>query len=153
MTVLDLSGYDATAQEAAGNFSSDPLFVCAIVFISVAWVMGFILIGVSVIEDKENNSPWMSHLGGLFVFASTVVFCGLFLYGTMREAWATPSFASYVENAYGFSSSSLPRCKPGDGSLSVTWKQDGEIHSGTLNLLDNEVSIKETGGEYLEVKQ
>lgn len=65
----------------------------------------------------------------------------------------TPSFASYVENAYGFSSSSLPDRKPEDGSLSVTWKQDGEIHSGTLSLLDNEVSIKETGGEYLEVGQ
>ena len=29
----------------------------------------------------------------------------------------------------------------------MVWEKDGEIHSGTLNLLDNKVSIKETGGD------
>ena len=65
----------------------------------------------------------------------------------------TPSFSDYVNEAYGFESSNLPDDKPCDGSLPVTWKKNGEIHSGTLNLLDNEISIKETNGDYLEVTE
>ena len=61
----------------------------------------------------------------------------------------TPPHLSY----YGFESSNLPDDKPCDGSLPVTWKKNGEIHSGTLNLLDNEISIKETDGGYLEVME
>ena len=65
----------------------------------------------------------------------------------------TPSFSDYVNKAYGFESSNLPDGKPEDGCLSVTWEKDGEIHSGTLNLLDNKISIKEFGGDYLEVTE
>lgn len=63
------------------------------------------------------------------------------------------TFSNYVNEAYGFESSSLPDSKPEDGSLSMVWKKNGEIHSGTLNLLDNKVSIKETGGDYLKVTE
>lgn len=35
----------------------------------------------------------------------------------------------------------------------MVWEKNGEIHSGTLNLLDNKVSIKETGGDYLKVTE
>ena len=62
-------------------------------------------------------------------------------------------FSNYVNEAYGFESSSLPDSKPEDGSLSMVWEKDGEIHSGTLNLLDNKVSIKETVGDYLKVTE
>ena len=65
----------------------------------------------------------------------------------------TPSFSDYVNKAYGFESSSLPDSKPEDGSLSMVWEKNGEIHSGTLNLLDNKASIKETGGDYLKVTE
>lgn len=60
---------------------------------------------------------------------------------------------SIAMKAYGFESSNLPDGKPEDGCLSVTWEKDGEIHSGTLNLLDNKISIKEIGGDYLEVTE
>lgn len=137
MTVLDLSGYDALLDSAPTwdwGYIGWPLMMA-----------GIILFGASVTDCVDDML-----LAGVGAFCMIIV--GLFLtFGLPHPD--TPSFASYVGEAYGFSSSSLPDDKPKDGSLPVTWKKDGEIHSGTLSLLDDEVSIKETNGDYLEVEQ
>jgi len=154
MTTLDLSGYDAAVQEAlSAPIVSKPFFACLIAAIIIAWVVGFILIGRSAITDKQDDSQRFEHLGNFCVVVAVVSTVILFLCGLLMREAKTPSFADYVENAYGLNSTDLPDSKPYGGSLPVVWERDGEIHSGTLNLLDNKVSIKETNGDYLEVRQ
>lgn len=152
MTTLDLSGYDTAVQEAlSAPIVPKPFFACLIAVIIIAWVVGFILIGCSAITDKQDDFQRFDHLGGFFIFVATLSTVSLFLFGLLMRAAKTPSFADYVENAYGLNSTDLPDSKPYGGSLPVVWERDGEVHSGTLNLLDNKVSIKETNGDYLEV--
>lgn len=154
MTTLDLSGYDAAVQEAlSAPIVPKPFFACLIAAIIIAWVVGFILIGCSAITDKQDDSQRFEHLGNFCVVVAVVSTVSLFLCGLLMRAAKTPSFADYVENAYGLNSTDLPDSKPYGGSLPVVWERGGEIHSGTLNLLDNKVSIKETNGDYLEVRQ
>ena len=152
MTTLDLSGYDADVQEAlSAPIVPKPFFACLIAAIIIALVVGFILIGCSANTDKQDDSRRFEHLGNFCVVVAVVSTVILFLLGLLMREAKTPSFADYVENAYGLNSTDLPASKPYDGSLPVVWEQDGEVHSGTLNLLDNKVSIKETNGDYLEV--
>ena len=154
MTTLDLSGYDAAVQEAlSAPIVPKPFFACLIAAIIIALVVGFILIGRSAITDKQDDSQRFEHLGNFCVVVAVVSTVILFLLGLLMRAAKTPSFADYVENAYGLNSTDLPDSKPYGGSLPVVWERGGEIHSGTLNLLDNKVSIKETNGDYLEVRQ
>ena len=152
MTTLDLSGYDADVQEAlSAPIVPKPFFACLIAAIIIALVVGFILIGCSATTDKQDDSQRFEHLGNFCVVVAVVSTVSLFLCGLLMREAKTPSFADYVENAYGLNSTDLPDSKPDDGSLPVVWERDGEVHSGTLNLLDNKVSIKETNGDYLEV--
>lgn len=152
MTTLDLSGYDADVQEAlSAPIVPEPFFACLIAAIIIALVVGFILIGCSAITDKQDDSQRFEHLGSFCVVVAVVSTVSLFLCGLLMREAKTPSFADYVENAYGLNSTDLPDSKPYGGSLPVVWEQDCEVHSGTLNLLDNKVSIKETNGDYLEV--
>lgn len=154
MTTLDLSGYDADVQEAlSAPIVPKPFFACLIAAIIIAWVVGFILIGCSANTDKQDDFQRFEHLGNFCVVVAVVSTVSLFLCGLLMREAKTPSFADYVENAYGLNSTDLPASKPYGGSLPVVWERDGEIHSGTLNLLDNKVSIKETNGDYLEVRQ
>lgn len=152
MTTLDLSGYDAAVQEAlSAPIVPEPFFACLIAVIIIAWVVGIVLVGASANMNKLDDSRRFDHLGGFFIFVATLSTVSLFLFGLLMRAAKTPSFADYVENAYGLNSTDLPDSKPYGGSLPVVWERDGEVHSGTLNLLDNKVSIKETNGDYLEV--
>lgn len=152
MTTLDLSGYDAAVQEAlSAPIVPKPFFACLIAAIIIAWAAGFILIGRSAITDKQDDSRRFEHLGNFCVVVAIVSTVSLVLCSELMRAAKTPSFANYVENAYGLNSSDLPDTKPREGTLPVVWEQDDEIHSGALNLLDNKVSIKETNGDYLEV--
>lgn len=152
MTTLDLSDYDAAVQEAlSAPIVPKPFFACLIAVIIIAWAAGFILIGRSAITDKQDDSRRFEHLGNFCVVVAIVSTVSLGLCSALMREDKTPSFADYIENAYGLNSTDLPDSNPGNGSLPVVWEQDGEIHSGTLNLLDNKVSIKETNGDYLEV--
>lgn len=154
MTALDLSGYDADVQEAlSAPIVPKPFFVCLIAAIIIAWAVGIVLVGASANMNKQDDSRRFDHLGGFFIFIAMLATVILFPLGLLMREAKTPSFADYVENAYGLNSTDLPASKPDDGSLPVVWERDGEVHSGTLNLLDNKVSIKETNGDYLEVRQ
>lgn len=154
MTTLDLSDYDASVQEAlSAPIVPEPFFACLIAVIIIAWTAGFILIGRSANTDKQDDSQRFEHLGNFCVVVAIVSTVSLILCGPLMREAKTPSFADYVENAYGLNSTDLPASKPYDGSLPVVWEQDDEVHSGTLNLLDNKLSIKETNGDYLEVRQ
>lgn len=147
MTTLDLSGYDAFPG------SSLPLWLL------VGVPLGLTIIGmVGMLEGfvfLSRNRPgsrsyriWKRiMIGGIGAMFLGVI---LSLVSTVAHD-NTPSFSDYVNKAYRFESSNLPASKPDDGSLPVVWERGGEIHSGTLNLLDNKVSIKETNGDYLEV--
>ena len=137
MTVLDLSGYDALL----GTSSSWGWSHEAGVPIVIVGVVGLLLVFFD--DYRETISMGVFGMLGIMVFGVVLILSNPKI----------PAFSDYVNEAYGFSSSSLPDRKPEDGSLPITWKKDGEIHSGTLNLLDNEVSIKETDGGYLEVQQ
>ena len=152
MTTLDLSGYDASVQEAlSAPIVPEPFFVCLIAAIIIAWVVGIVLVGASANMNKQDDSRRFEHLGDFFIFVAMLATVILFLLGLLMREAKTPSFADYVENAYGLNSTDLPDSKPYDGSLPVVWERSGEVHSGTLNLLGNKVSIKETNGDYLEV--
>lgn len=150
MNVLDLSGYDALVDSTP---SSDWVGVVILILGMAGGVVALTAgLALCFYNEKDHHlltaQAWERILFGVIV----AIILG-YLLALFTPKPDTPSFASYVEDAYGFSSSSLPNAKPKDGSLPVTWKQDGEIHSGTLNLLDNELSIKETGGDYLEVER
>ena len=123
-TVLDLSGYDAFPG------SSLPLWLL------VGVPLGLVVIGM------------LGMLEG-FVFLSRNR-PGSRSYRIWKRIMIGGIGAMFLG---GFESSNLPDGKPEDGCLSVTWEKDGEIHSGTLNLLDNKISIKEFGGDYLEVTE
>ena len=152
MTTLDLSDYDAAVQEAlSAPIVPKPFFACLIAAIIIAWAAGIVLVGASANMNKQDDSQRFEHLGDFFIFVATLSTVILFLLGPLMREAKTPSFADYVENAYGLNSTDLPDSKPYDGSLPVVWERDGEVHSGTLNLLDNKLSIKETNGDYLEV--
>lgn len=153
MTTLDLSDYDAAVQEAlSAPIVPEPFFACLLAVIIIAWVVGIVLVGASVNMNKQDDSQRFEHLGSFCVVVAMLAAVSLLLFGLLMREAKTPSFADYVENAYGLNSTDLPASKPYDGSLPVVWERDGEVHSGTLNLLDNKVSIKETNGDYLEVK-
>lgn len=152
MTTLDLSDYDAAVQEAlSAPIVPEPFFVCLIAVIIIAWAAGIVLVGASANMNKQDDSQRFEHLGNFCVVVAIVSTVSLVLCSELMRAAKTPSFADYVENAYGLNSTDLPASKPDDGSLPVVWERSGEVHSGTLNLLDNKVSIKETNGDYLKV--
>lgn len=144
MTVLDLSGYNSLGAQFDPTNATDLVTLLG----GVLTIGGVIIlfIGLITVSDKAKmlvNGGFAGMILGGFLMG----FC--FLFGND----APVVFSDYVNEAYGFSSSSLPDDKPKDGSLPITWKKNGVIHSGTLNLLGDEVSIKETNGDYLEVEQ
>lgn len=146
MTVLDVSGYDALVDSAP---PLDWVLILGAVGGVVALTAGLAL----CFYDEKDHHLLTARAWERILFGDIGVIILVCLLALIAPKPDTPSFASYVENAYGFSSSSLSDRKPEDGSLLVTWKKGDEIHSGTLSLLDNELSIKETGGDYLEVGQ
>lgn len=148
-TVLDLSGYDAFPG------SSLPLWLLVGVPLGLV-VIGMLgmLEGFVFLSRNRPGSRSYRILKRIMIGGIGAMFLGVILSLVSTVAHDnTPSFSDYVNKAYGFESSNLPDGKPEDGCLSVTWEKDGEIHSGTLNLLDNKISIKEIGGDYLEVAE
>lgn len=144
MTVLDLSGYNSLGAQFDPTNATDLVALLG----GVLAIGGVIILFVGLITVSDKAKMLVNGgFAGIVLGGFLMGFC--FLFGDA----APVGFSDYVNEAYGFESSSLPDHKPKDGSLPVTWKKDGEIHSGTLNLLDNELSIKEAGGEYLEVEQ
>jgi len=144
MTVLDLSGYNSLGAQFDPTNATDLVALLG----GVLAIGGVIILFVGLITVSDKAKMLVNGgFAGIVLGGVLMGFCSLF--GNA----APVGFSDYVNEAYGFSSSSLPYDKPEDGSLPITWKKDNEIHSGTLNLLDNEVSIKETNGEYLEVEQ
>ena len=144
MTVLDLSGYNSLGAQFDPTNATDLVTLLGGV-LAIGGVI-ILFIGLITVSDKAKmlvNGGFAGIVLGGFLMG----FC--FLFGNA----APVGFSDYVNEAYGFESSSLPDHKPEDGSLPITWKKDNEIHSGTLSLLGDEVSIKETNGEYLEVEQ
>lgn len=143
-TVLDLSGYNSLETQFD---LTDPTTLITLLgeILALGGICLFFFGLISVSEKARKIAE-----GGI---------CGMVLGGALLAVvfiLSSPSehtFSNYVNEAYGFESSSLPDSKPEDGSLSMVWKKNGEIHSGTLNLLDNKVSIKETGGDYLKVTE
>ena len=63
----------------------------------------------------------------------------------------TPAFGDYVSESYAVDFEGLPDTKPDDGSIPVVWKENEVVHSGTANIMDGKLSIKETNGDYLGV--
>lgn len=150
MTVLDLSGYDALLGPSPPQWLVLAGIALAVIGVIVALCLAFHL------DDAEDNPLLYRTKMGIFIGAMVAVGLGVILMAivvVMFPKSDMPAFSEYVNEAYGFESSDLPDHKPEDGSLPVTWKKDDEIHSGTLSLLDNEISIKETNGDYLEVQQ
>lgn len=148
-TVLDLSGYDAFSG------SSLPLWLLVgvplglIVIGMLGMLEGFVFLSRNRPGSRSYRIWKRIMIGGIGAMFLGVI---LSLVSTVAHD-NTPSFSDYVNKAYGFESSSLPDSKPEDRSLSMVWEKNGEIHSGTLNLLDNKASIKETGGDYLKVTE
>lgn len=147
MTTLDLSGYDAFPG------SSLPLWLLVGVPLGLT-IIGMLgmLEGFVFLSRNRPGSRSYRIWKRIMIGGIGAMFLGVILSLVSTVAHDnTPSFSDYVNKAYRFESSNLPASKPDDGSLPVVWEQDGEVHSGTLNLLDNKVSIKETNGDYLEV--
>lgn len=136
-TVLDLSGYDA----ASG------LDLCVLPG-GILSISGVILFFFGVISCVKKSKEIIE--AGIYGMVVGVV---LLAVAVIPSSSNDHAFSDYVNASYGFETSSVPGVKPKDGSLPVTWEKGGEIHSGTLNLLDNKVSIKETDGGYLEVME
>ena len=154
-TVLDLSGYDALL----GSIHVSPwdwvkpaaglLAIIGALGITLAFC-GYFFNTAKINPQLYRNRKRIMVSG----FGAALLGVVLLLVGyAISPEYDMPTFSEYVNEAYGFESSNLPDDKPCDGSLPVTWKKNGEIHSGTLNLLDNEISIKETDGGYLEVME
>lgn len=146
-TVLDLSGYDALPSDPRG--SVDIAAAILVVIGMLGMLEGFVFLSRERPGSRSYRKWKRIMIGSIVAMILGVVLCLI----TTVLPDNTPSFSDYVNEAYGFESSNLPDDKPCDGSLPVTWKKNGEIHSGTLNLLDNEISIKETNGDYLEVTE
>lgn len=151
-TVLDLSGYDALPSSSLPQWLTLAGGVAGIIgAVAICTTYGIYAFNTS----KINPRLYRNRKRIIVVGVVATVLC----VGIMIISMIVPSnpdmltFSEYVNGAYGFESSNLPDDKPCDGSLPVTWKKNGEIHSGTLNLLDNEISIKETDGDYLEVTE
>lgn len=138
MTVLDLTEY---MQAAA------PLGPLCWPLLAVA-VFGIIMgAGALFIIFSDGSRRTFGFLFEGLIVAFLIILAGA-VYLLLNPA---PSFAAYVNDAYGLKSSNLPYNMPSDGSMCIVWEKDGEIHSGTLNLLDGKLSIKEANGDYLEV--
>ena len=148
MTTLDMEPYLHAAGDAQKATSAAMMFAFSIVMI-VALVYMFSRVLVTMRGTKEHSTDKVGVLVTLSIWVAVATFIAVDTCPKAVPTW--PSFAEYVESAYGLDSTDLPMSNPGNGSLPVVWEQDGEVHSGMLNLLDNKVSIKETNGDYLEV--
>lgn len=144
-TVLDLSGYNSLGAQFDPTNATDLVALLGVVLA----IGGVIILFVGLITVSYKAKMLVKGgITGMVLGGFLMAFC--FLFGDVHNPVV---FSDYVNKAYGFESSNLPDGKPEDGCLSVTWEKDGEIHSGTLNLLDNKISIKEIGGDYLEVTE
>lgn len=144
-TVLDLSGYNSLGAQFDPTNATDLVALLGVVLA----IGGVIILFVGLITVSYKAKMLVKGgITGMVLGGFLMAFC--FLFGDVHNPVV---FSDYVNEAYGFESSSLPDSKPEDGSLLMVWEKNGEIHSGTLNLLDNKVSIKETGGDYLKVTE
>lgn len=152
MTTLDLEPYLHAAGDEWDATCALGMLVC--LFVIIVFSVGISARTLLTVRgtkghDKDKACTLIILVVGLGLTVPGAV--SLYPKAVQRVTTTWPSFAEYVESSYGLDSTDLPMSSPGKGSLPVVWEQDGEIHSGTLNLLDNKVSIKETNGDYLEV--
>lgn len=152
MTTLDMEPYLRALGDVQKATSAAMMFAFSIVMIG-ALVYVFSRVLVTMRGTKEHSTGKVDVLVILSVWVAVATFVAVDTCpkAVQRMTTTWPSFAEYVESAYGLNSTDLPMSNPGNGSLPVVWERGGEIHSGTLNLLDNKVSIKETNSDYLEV--
>ena len=168
MTTLDLNGYDSLVyrsriKEPVGvrmvAVGIGLIFIIIWLALTVFLTDGFFKyiypFGIGTIHVSVALKTIVLAIGATILTAALVLIVSGFLVDYFlngsKENEHSPSFREYVDKAYGIRFSGLPDDKPCDGSIRVVWKKNGHVHSGIVNIMDNELSIKELAGDYLEV--
>lgn len=150
MTTLDLEDYDQLVQDTVGEWET-------LKYISAILLIVFALGGIAsfiaaACVKRERTSDVLFKVGAFALFISALYLGAGF--ALSEHVYAnTPSFGDYVSESYAVEFKGLPDDKPDNGSIPVVWKEGESVHSGTVNIMDGKLSIKETNGDYLEVWQ
>lgn len=148
MSMLDLNGYDQLVRETVGEWETlKHISAILLIVFALGGVASFI---AAARINRERTSTILFKVGEFAFFISALYLGAGFMLSEYVYA-NTPAFGDYVSESYAVDFEGLPDTKPDDGSIPVVWKENEVVHSGTANIMDGKLSIKETNGDYLEV--